>query len=324
MTNQFVIKDIERDLEVLSLAQGQHPWVHIALAVLEVERSGYWQKSFRSFTEWLVSYSAKLGLKESSLWRYYRAAKYYKVLSMTLEKEGIFIPSLIHLENKVSPENLEIMAKIERVMPEPEFMKLAKSVLDGTIPRNDLRKTWFAYRQALGGRTARGMGVQIPIISSPSPQELAHILEGKILTALLASKGSCLSDSLPSFFELFIQPIPELMPGERNPHIDAVVLVRIPPLNLLELHGIEIKSHNFRFSRQDIGQLKPLESYCDYAWVVFGSYESKIGVTSIPEHIGLMVADGEDIKVLRAAKKVDGSGVNVVQMYKGLIGKTKR
>ena len=150
MSKQEITKTIASSIKSLN-ADDARAWTKIALIVLQVEENNFWETSHRSFTDWLVSFGQSIGLKEGSIWRYYRAGKYYQELQPLLSKNQITNPPLNELPTKVSPENIEILGKLERVMPNDIFIKLAAQVISAAITRDSLRETWLIYRPILDG-----------------------------------------------------------------------------------------------------------------------------------------------------------------------------
>ena len=170
-------------------------WVNVAEFLLSNEEGGEWSATHKSFTDWLLDASKKMSLSESSLWRYYRAAKYYINLRKELQAGKISAPEFTDLPAKVSPENLEILEKIERVAQKSIFLDLAERVIHSNIKRDELRLTWIAYRKGLDGKTSRGMGVDRPKINIKDPDNKVFVEEAQVLTALNASYRSCIGEN---------------------------------------------------------------------------------------------------------------------------------
>lgn len=97
-------------------------------------------------------------------------------------------PAPAELPDTVSPENLELLGKLSRFVPDEHLPTLAQRVLTGDITRAELRQTWVAYRPALGGRTARGKGVAVPWVSPIDPKQCLSIVEAQVFTALSSAR----------------------------------------------------------------------------------------------------------------------------------------
>jgi hypothetical protein len=316
MSNQEITKKISDSIKTLN-GDDARAWTKIALIVLEVEENAIWETSHRSFTEWLVSFGESIGLKEGSLWRYYRAGKYYQELKPLLSKNQIPNPLLNELPTKVSAENLEILGKLERVMPNEVFIKLAGQVISATITRDALREAWLIYRSVLDGRTARGMGMPIPRIDLKDQIQHNQLLEAHVFKAVTQSKGSWLQSPKPHFFELLRGDLARLPISEsKTSTIDAIAVVQMNANDPIELHGIEIKSSNspeFKYEN-----LKKISPYFDFVWVTFHDYNPKLGVKSIPKEFGLLELNDHEITAIKAAVHCESSVEAQLSLVKNL------
>ncbi|MBU3615178.1 hypothetical protein ICN46_09740 [Polynucleobacter sp. Latsch14-2] len=322
MSKQEITKTIVSSIKSLN-ADDARAWTKIALIVLQVEENNFWEASHRSFTEWLVSFGQSIGLKEGSIWRYYRAGKYYQELQPLLSKNQITNPLLNELPTKVSPENIEILGKLERVMPNDIFIKLAAQVISATITRDSLRQTWLIYRPILEGRTARGMGMPIPRVDLKDKAQHDSLLEAHVFTALSQSAGSWLKTPKPFHFELLRGEVARLAISESKfYYIDAIAIVQMNVDGPIELHGIEIKSNNSPVTKYDT--LKKVSSYFDFVWVTFHDYDPKVGAKQIPSEFGLLEFKGQKIDIIKAAKRNETSAEAQLSFVKNLLIKFMR
>ena len=317
MTTSHTFRQFDNNLA--ALAKGEvRSWAKIGLLLNQVDHSGYWKKSSGSFTEWLKALSPTLSVKEASLWRYLTAARYYQELHETLKVNGVSSPTLDELSDKVSPENLEILSKLSRVMPENVYLQLAQQVLAGTITRAELRETWLAYRPVLEGRTARGMGVPVPRINPADSNQFDSMLEAQVFMALSASGSEWTGIENPDRYQLTMQVCPEFPPDVKKIFIfDAVVTLRAKKSGPLVFHGIEIKGSHFSSSTYDL--LEQLTPYCDFLWIATHGSTTELGKLQLPEHIGLMVALENEIQVIRPAQRTKQSGQHTGELAKGLL-----
>ena len=59
--------------------------------------------------------------------------------------------------------------------------------------------------------------------------------------------------------------------------------------------------------------------FCDFLWVATHGDMPEISIDSIPEHVGLMIADGNRIQVIRPAQRTQQSGHHTGELAKGLL-----
>ncbi len=303
------------DQDIATLVQGDvRTWARIGLLLEHVEKSGYWKNSSESFSEWLRTFGPSVNLKEASLWRYFTAARYYVQLRHTLLGKDISCPALFELPDNVSPENLELLSKLARVVPDDVLQNLAQQVVTGKVTRADLREKWQAYRTVLGGRTSRGKGVPIPRIDKADPQQFDSLLEAQVITALSMGGGEWIGIKHPHLYELLRNVRVE---SSEKFIFDAVAILRRKKTDPLEFHGIEITGHYY-----NTNQMMTLQrnlSYCDYLWLAFHEHSSRIFEGFKPVHIGLIVVDDNGVRVLRHAKRTDESGIHSGDLAKGLL-----
>ena len=319
MPTKDITKTIANSIKALKEDQ-VHAWTKVALIVLQVEENSFWETSHRSFTEWLVAFGESIGLKEGSLWRYYRAAKYYQELQPLLRKNRIPNPALSDLPAKVSPENIEILGKLERVMPSDVFVKFADQVISAVITRESLREAWLNYRPILDGRTARGMGVPIPRVDLKDKVQQNQLLEAHVFTALSQTSGSWLGSQKPFMFEMLRGEITRfIIAGAKSLSIDAMAIVQMQANGPIELHGIEIKSSNAPEFKYD--SIKKIAPNFDFIWIAFHDYDPKRGVRSIPNEFGLLELKLEKIELIKMASRINSSTEAQLSLVKKLLAK---
>ena len=300
----------ETEHELASVRQGQpRTWAELARLLASVETLGLWRVEADSFTEWLKRFAKTLGKTESLLWRYLSSGRYYLDLRKKLPISGFDCPLLENLPEKVGAENLELLAKLERVVPPDEFQNLSERVVTGVATRAELRHAWSIYRPVLAGQTARRQ--PIPKYDPNDLSQCDSMLEALAFRALTANKGDWLgNDTLPDIYQVFTH-VPIRSPHARNIQVvfDAVIVSGARDKGQPLLHGIEIT--NMAFPGTD-KKLIRLAGYCDRMWAML--YESSFADsmdarTIIPEPIGILMIDGSRrIKVLRQA--AEGVGEN--------------
>ena len=314
-------KNSPEDFELSNFSKdGLREWVSISRYILEVDQNGSWSPVHRTFTDWLVELSSKLSLAESSLWRYYRAGKYYQALRKNLITKGVDTPAFELLGKKVSSENLEILEKIERVAPDKVFIDLATRVIKCAIKRNELRSAWVAYRGALEGKTARGVGVSTPKVDLANKLQALRVNEAEVLTAFNGSSKRWTSFSEPFIFRM-VPKVRIKKGGEEcgSHEIDAVILFQGDSNTEIELFVIEIKSHNGLNTKYD--SLVNQEPYFDRIWVAFHQFNKTHGIRSIPQHIGVLALDHGGFKLIRGAEHSPLMGSKSIEVAKILLGK---
>lgn len=321
MKGKVPLEDLQHSIDSVTKAEVR-AWNQIGHLLEQVEVTGFWQGNAASFTEWLRSFASSLGLGEASLWRYLASARYYEKLRQTLDGRGVACPQLRSLPGSVSPENLEILAKLARVAPDDVLQNIAARVVNGSITRAEMRRTWEAYRPALAGRTARGTGVEVPTIDLRDSEQFHSVLEAQVFTTLSSADPAWTGIKRPVSFEVFhrIQPEFDKSEDERF-EFDAVVVTRANKNGPLEFHGIEIRgSHILNPSLGEL--LKKAQPYCNYIWLAIDARSQGIGDYDLPAQIGLLVANGNAVRVLRKAQRNPGERTG--DLAKGLLLRTLR
>ena len=111
-------------------AKKKRGWGEIALVLLEAEAAGSWRDQASTLSEWVATVAQALNLGEASIWRYFTSARY------ALELHGVWLgqasdEDLIDMLNQSSPENLELLSKLERAAPPEVFGEMKNQVLLG-------------------------------------------------------------------------------------------------------------------------------------------------------------------------------------------------
>lgn len=299
---------------------GLRDWISHSQYILKVDQERSWSLTHKTFTDWLTDLSSKLSLAESSLWRYYRAGTYYQTLREDLTKKGVDTPPFELLGKKVSSENLETLEKIERVAPEKIFIDLATRVIKCTIKRNELRAAWVAYRNVLDGKTARGVGVSAPRVDLTNRHQVLQVNAAQVLNAFNSASKGWTSFSDPQIFKML--PEVRIKTDEATGGgfvMDAVILFQADSRSEIELFGVDIKSHNSLNTKYDA--LVRSGPYFDRVWVAFHQFNETFGIRNIPEHIGVLVLDGDGFRLLRSAQHSPQMGSKSIEVAKILLSK---
>ncbi len=285
--------------EIQNIGLGPVAWVVVGEFLERVRASESWKKEgANSFTEWVRSLAP---FSVATLWRYHAAARYLKQLSEKLAKGKKPQESLESLPGTVSPENIELLAKLARVAPSSVLEPLTEGVLNGSIRRNELRRTWQAFRPALAGRTARGRGSAIPQVDQSNPLQYDNLLKGMVLNALDRSGPSWTGCAKPALYRLFFQVSPDPDPGLSvlPGRFDAVAVLRRKPEAPLELHEVECVG-----DVQDAALWRIVSfanQYTDYVWVASDPKASSL--RGMPKSVGCLMVKGSRIVVGRPAAR---------------------
>jgi len=305
------------------MTERRESWGQLACVLNCAERVDYWRDTAASFTEWLEGLSTTLGVKPATLWRYLSAGRFYNSMRKELLAEGISAPPLEGLPDSVSPENLELLAKLRRVAPQEVTDPIAAKVLTGAITRADLRSTWQVYRPALGGRTARGRGVEVPKLDSEDTWRLDSLREAEVFTSLKYGSRAWTGTATPHSFHIYLKVRPELGPDDQTTiEFDAVVAVRSKAEGPLVLHGFEIRSELSPYLAQGVNFWKVATPFCDRLWTAV--HETTLGIDGdvVPTYVGVVVARAQAITVLRAATVDEKLGTRSGDLAKGLLSST--
>jgi hypothetical protein len=143
-----------------SIVKTDAPWAVYGILIESYHHFGMWRSEADNFTQWVRDFAEIAGKKEASLWRYKASVVYFLSSAAKLAKYQIEISDFYDLSKKASPENLELLLKLERVVPEHELEDLYQKVYTGSIRRVDLRDKWIIYRALIGEKTAKGRNVK--------------------------------------------------------------------------------------------------------------------------------------------------------------------
>lgn len=305
------------ETRILPEALADVPWGVVASALEKTEASGEWAGETKSFSEWVRSKATEAGVSESTLWRYLSSGRYYRQLASLLEARGISAPPLLQASATISAESLEILAKVSRAAPEEIVIDVASRLIDGSMTRAALRRTWNAYRPVLDGRTARGGGSEPPRADRRTPRSLESILFAT-LKAALSENARLLSESQsggPALFESEVATDPGAN-GRGFVVFDSVAAFRETPGNRLEIHGIEIV--NARLS--PLGpKLEKLAPFCDRLWLA-APRKYAPDAEDLPDFVGVLLADDSGrLFVQRRAEASNKLGRRSGELARGLL-----
>jgi hypothetical protein len=312
---------------IQKLAHGESmPWTELSVLLDQVDKTGYWEETANSFTDWLKSNAEKLGNKESTLWRYLVVGRYYHDLRKQFARVKLEYPPLLKLPKHVSPEKLELLSKLGRVAPKDFFEKLIYDVLDNAITRDDIREQWKAFRPALKGKTARGRRVLRPMVNLKNKDEFSSVREALIINALKAYGSNWLGKPKAKMYEVKMHV--KLDPGLSRNVLDAVILYKQDNKTDLEVHIIETMP-SFLFRKNDGSKFDFLSKHCDYLWIAVSNdpkdmISKSLLKSNYPDYVGILTIDNSDISVVRKAKPCEKDYVKANELLKVLLLKESR
>lgn len=285
-----------------SLKIGKHvEWPIIGYLILSAEHIQLWQADCKSFTEWMRIFSREIKRQESLCWRYLAAAKFYLKLQDIFNENNIECPAITALSEDVSPENVELLSKLHRVMPHDQFLNYAQRTIGNNIKRKELREAWSIYRPSLQGRTARGTKIAPSI--NPNDQNQFHSqAEAAAITSLINSDGAWAKKKVSDFYKTF-RNIKLPITYDGNDCIyepDLLVLTGSKETGDISTHLVEYTS--LINTQHTIEKLISASSKVNSLWVMShaDAFESP---PDLPQAFGLIVLSGtNNFTVKRAAK----------------------
>ncbi|RMH12863.1 MAG: hypothetical protein D6698_14690 [Gammaproteobacteria bacterium] len=319
-------KEIQRELRAIEAGEARS-WPQISALLNSVQTTKYWQGESESFSKWIEDFGKKIGLGRATLWRYLSAGRKYKNLKAAAEKmePSLHYPQLQELQDYVSPENLELLEKLNRVMEPDDAYVLMDKVIRGEVRRQALREKWQAFRPALAGQTARGKHYSSVKVDRSNEFQAAKVREGEIYTAIKESAPMWLDCMQPYFIKVLSNVRPDVVDDAcigyksetlARPIFDAVVAIKRSVRDPLCLHGIEIIG---RFHGKALSKLVKMAPYCDFFWIATHHAVPNFSPDKIPEWAGVLVlTETEEIRVLREPEHT-GSKQAVNQMLRGII-----
>lgn len=296
-------------------------WTELSRRLIEVQLDGSWinDSLSTSFTSFVKNLSNETKINETLLWRYRLAGIFYNSI-----RDRFKWPKIELLSDKVSPDSLEILGKLKRVLPDDMFVKFAKGVYDQTIKRDGLREAWILFKPALLGKTSRGSNTVTPkIVANANDPEQTYLLNrAHFMNSLKSDDMEWCKYDEANHYRVFGETV---LPSEENSYfpldVDAVVIVKGLTDLEIETHGIQYVT---TFSKNLLANLEVQEKYFDKMWVASTQSFDKPwintrnpkddgAVSSLPEtslanilpaHIG-MISVGKSKNIL---KRHAGSG----------------
>ena len=327
------IEQIERELsDAVSTSQAQ--WARIYRLLEEIRAGRLWEGNAASFTAWVRSAAARMGVAESLLWKRHKAGRVYEEYAQRVAEKGGITPAIEALQN-VSPDSLELCASVAHGNKE-QLDQLISKVVEGKLNRADLREAARANKaarlarlaanaakeRALEGADSTGAGVLVIGDDVPAPKPT--LTASDIVTAL-RQQSSWLEEleepdddsktnfSTPPVYHVLTEVRAESGTAHRARRIDAVVAETesLPPWQRADnvvLHGIEIKvaEHDLRGDQK----MSEYEAFCDYFWIAVPDIK---GMTTAATEVSrpawgiLAVSQKGTVRVDRKPKRLPGT-----------------
>lgn len=289
--------------ELDAIARGDHrSWIQISSLLQAVDGEGYWQQeSASSFTEWMNNQPSRFGVKQATLWRYLGAGKSYWELFEIMACEGEPVPEFEILPANVSPESIELLSKLSRVVPEKMLIEFFRGVLAGTLRRVELRARWESFRPLLDGRTARGRNVEAPKANLRDVRSRAAILVNSVMDTLRNGPSTWTGIKRVEKFSVFTRVRLPFSDHSRSiVEFDAVALVK-PFDENAQYHGIEIRGSKVGMLREPLYDYLP---FFDFFWCLLPEFDRHPFPDYIPDVAGIMKPAESALEVVRQAPKI--------------------
>jgi hypothetical protein len=309
--------DIEKEMSLLQ-GGGHRPWGRIFLLLYSIEQCGYFQQSCASFTGWVEKNAWRLQKKPAMLWRIFSSGRFVRQLQERFKEGDFAVPSLEDLPDFVNPENVEILSKLDRVMPLEPFIEVARRVFAGEVTRSELRGTWETYRPVLGGKTARGRGVVAPRLDQKDPEQHQSLIQAATLDAFQTAGPAWLGIKSPEMYKVFVHVNPEGYRVPKGRYLFAAVVVVKPRNDSIQYHGIRF----LNFARPQDSYDKSLV-FCDRLWVF--SHSASYGRrefgehSTVPDGVGIIDVENGMVSMHKPARAIDGAGQDKIRLASMLL-----
>lgn len=293
-------------------------WGYCAHLLIKVQEEELWSEDSSSFTDWIKKRTKEFGISESTLWRYLSAADYYDSYMHHIIAAGIKAPKPIELTNEISPESLELLEKLSRVVPDNLHIEYLTDYMSGKLKREDLRKKWKAYKPALDGKTARGKNIagRKESLEADHIKPVGHAyLTGHAYNVLALSpeEHKQLGNIGPDLFKVLSK---EDLGTEGGSGTDLIGLSKDERGNL-KIHSIEVKADTE--SKTDI-DFKAAQQISDFIWILTNKCKSKNAI-KVPDYVGILNIKDNQIKVIKEAKKLEPVQEKVLKFLKDILTK---
>lgn len=237
------------------------PWRRVGRLLRTVESEALWSSSSPNITSYLEHLAQRLGVTPNVLWRAYAAVGTWEQIAASLAAGHVSAPNLDELPVTITPETIELLDKIHRAARPDDWKALAEEVLAAKIGRVALRARWKAYKDALGGRTARGRGVESPrAVRAPN-----EVLTSDLDASFVAAFPACLGQDGATSMGLFKNVRFGSRSCSRRYELDFVAVL-LGGDERVCLHGVELSSYHL--AREHLAAfIEKARSFVDVLWL---------------------------------------------------------
>lgn len=319
---------IEKELQALLDSQDLR-WQRIVQLLLLVQREELYRRVAPSFTAWVKIKASEFKIHESNFWRILNAGKYYISI-----QESYGLTDL--MQACVTPEQLELVKKINSIAPEALQQQLLEKLKKGKLNRQELRETWEIYRPVKEGQTERGRKPESPSVPASSREYFSEdfsiyeqqgaggekerealgkekrllLTEANIAEALRRDQHwpfTIEDEGILAGIQEESEDNSRLALSERvrnicfkgSPPLEVVLLKKQPALTLPLIYGIKIKA-SLEAGLQQM-DLSPYLSFCHYLYIALPQeeYLVKEALAVYPAHIGILSVSEQQLIVLQ-------------------------
>ena len=313
------LQNIEIELKNL-LEKDKHHWTKTAQLLIEIERNTLYREKAKSFSQYIRQLSEQFKIHESNFWRIKKAGEYYLKLNTTTD-------TTIINQAKTTPEQIEILVKINTIAPPAIVKNLEQKMIAGKTTREELRDIWQTYRPLKKGKTERGrrkpknkkqyqLFNDTNIIPDNEPLTAVNILE-----ALKNPKWA--NDTIntnTTQFQIYKEVAVTVGTSQHARRIDVVGIIK-EQNSLPTVIGVEIKA-----SINDIQRDTKLTEYmpfCHYFYIAVPNETAFIDTAKavITQQIGLLcitdeVVDGRyQVVMLKQAQRSEPHPIFLGELY---------
>lgn len=293
-------------------------WANLGTVLVEFKKHGWWAKAeANSYTEWVKRYAMELNLGTAVLWRALSAVRFYETVRRLYP--DLDLPRLERLSPRVTPDHMELLSKLSRVMSQTEFRAELERVIRGAVTRAQLRDTWRAYRPVLAGRNARGRGLYKPKANPRNRLQIDRLIEARIYKVLSTQRSSWTGTNNPHLYRLLLlgdQFAVPASPAQRT--FDAIAALQESPDAPLHIHGFIFTTLG-QHSNRRIQLFETSLLACDYTWITTYENVPKEYQVLIPQHTGILVAKENNIQIIRQAQQVRGHTIERETLLRNML-----
>ncbi|MDY6991055.1 MAG: MmcB family DNA repair protein [Pseudomonadota bacterium] len=282
------LKHIEYELEQVLMVD-KHNWIKVAKLLYEIEAKELYKLCASSFTQYVNELSRRFRVHVSTIWRAKAAGESYSKLY------GKNINEISSDEVNTTPEQLDILRKVQKIAPKKVVDQLEQKIISGENVRQALKNTWNVYKPLKGGKTERGRKPKKSNSNQmlKTKDDIDSPVESSLMTATniinsLSYELNWIEDAVGTTctdFQLFKEIAVYTGTTRYSRRIDAVILAMYQ--FEIKIIGIEIKvnSHDLESDKKMMEYL----SYCDYFFVAIPSTLIQVALNVLPKDMGIVV-----------------------------------